>query len=242
MARRPPAQIELTMFPFLGVLCGMIGVFVLFLIIIISTRAVGGAQAPLPDSPPKDDLNPNAGDLDEQEYRRLEQQIASVATKLVERQSELLRLQSLESELQSLLDQKRDEAIPSDDGEGAIGVELDPPQDVEMIPDPAFRVDKQWIPIEIMAEGYIVHYQGNASRHALEEANGDDSNLTRVIDQVDARRNQEYLLLLVHPNGAAASDSLRKLIDLRYEDLNRGWEPFSKEWLLFESAPEDQSP
>lgn len=248
MARRRPTQIELTMFPFLGVLCGMIGVFVLFLIIIISTRAVGGTVAP-PPPPAAPASQGGAGALSAEEFERLERQLTELATEVARRQQKAVELARLKLELETQLAAKLDEQqLAADEADGTVSNwVLGKPEEVEMVVDPDFQVPKQWIAVEVKAEGFVVHQGDKETHYELAQLENPNSPFKKFLVGVDGRRDKEYLLLLLHPSGATACRQLRKFLfdnfqhrvdldALRYAIKTRidvGVEPFSRDWLLY---------
>ncbi|HUG92360.1 MAG TPA: hypothetical protein VML55_16090 [Planctomycetaceae bacterium] len=260
---RPRSQLGFDMFPFLSVLCSVIGVLMLLIAMVASTRVLQ-AQAELPPEPPKPQGVEDG--VDDATYRRLEAEMdrltGELATRLIQRDALLRR----ERELIALLEAKTDAwAIPQPARHDPV--ELDHPDRVAIVPDERWTVNKRPIRIEVHAEGYVVHPQKLAFPPVQERGAGDDRKfdadreLRVFLETVDKNRDREYLLLLVHPNGVGALKALREYLLQEFsitttEDrpgpvpgtilritrvqnrINVGVEPFSRDWLLITGPPE----
>ena len=114
MSRRVGANPEVNMFPFLSVLCSIIGVLMLFMLMIIASRVVGqqtpapALGPPPPPPPPVEQLEPG---VSEEDYARLDEQIRRQAALLNERVNELQNLKRTVEQLEDLIETKEDENL-----------------------------------------------------------------------------------------------------------------------------------
>ena len=102
MTRRRPAELELSTFPFLSVLCAVIGVLMLIMIVIMATRVIGSEAWP----PTAESITPQADapGIDEATYEDLNQQIEALTAQLRERSRKADELRRLHAELVELLE------------------------------------------------------------------------------------------------------------------------------------------
>lgn len=253
---RTRGKVEVSLFPFLSVLCCMIGVFMLFLVAILSTRVIDAEGKEVPPPPPPDHVGKTANDnpesIDADTYRALEQRLIELTGQLASRHAERDELGRRLESLRAAIDAKRDELAA-----GKVlqrrPVELDKPDPVRPVPDPNFRVAKKPVYIEVSMEGYLVQPDKKQYPPLGKKRVGKDESYTasrefkQFLDKVDQSRQQQYLLILVHPNGAEGYRSLRRFLLQEYyneEKVQRGlfiytqrksridvgYEPFSKDW------------
>ena len=240
--------VKIDMFPFLSVLCSIIGVMVLLIVLVISSRAFELTQPPAaPPTPvflPEPERKPPgpAGITDEQ-YTRFRAQIDQLTAELGERHRELSTLSRKIQQLEELLTAKEDETLTVDHGgDLVIGTDLEPPTDVEFVEDEGFRVTQKPRFIEVQADEFILHPERRTFRVA--ELQQEKSPLRQFLQAVDKNRQQEYLLFLIHPNGAAAYQEIFTHLVENYgsdkEDeitrIGTGKEPFTPGWLLISQA------
>jgi hypothetical protein len=263
MSRRGAAKLETDMFPFLSVLCSIIGVLMLFLLLIIATRvvaveqpaAVATAPPPAPPAPPPVRLQ--AG-LSETEYDRLGRRIAELTVILAERQQELASFRSTVIKAEDMIASKEDEVLRPAGGAGkVVGVELDMPVPVEVRMVQGPKTSKKHVFVEVKAEGYVVH-DGQVTKgrpYAVGELGQARSPLQTYLAAMDKRAAKEYLVFLIHPNGTAALRKIQEYLcntfphrdpELKANGFSRietGVEPFSPGWLLVKpkSAPPSAS-
>jgi len=231
------------MFPFLSVLCAVIGILMLFLIVIISTRVWDlshgpqGSREPQPDAPP-----PEGTLIEEATFKSLNEHLRRVNEMLASRRRECVdlekQLELLDGQIESLKDeQSKDNALRGEKGRvpGA-------PKQVCVIPEKGFEVTRRPVFVEVSAEGFLVHPQ--KTRYPATEVGRPDSALENFLRQMDQRRREQYLLLLIHPNGTAPFRKLSQHLVKEYPDelaqiqgtnwsrIAIGVEPFSQDWLL----------
>jgi len=254
MGRRAGAKLDTDMFPFLSVLCSIIGVLMLFLLLIIATRVVATEQPPVvalippPPPPPPPPVKIQAG-LNEQEYDRLKRRIAELNGVLAERQQELADFRSTVIQAEDMIASKEDEVLRPKAGTGkVIGVELASaiPVDVVLQTSPGAKITKKPLFIEVKAEGYIAHDGRTPSGRFFRasELESKTSPFAGFLADMDRRTAKEYLVLLLHPNGIPALEAMKKYLretfphrDPRlkaegYSRIDTGVEPFSPGWLL----------
>lgn len=250
MTRRRTSEVELSMFPFLSVLCVVIGILMLFMIAIIGTRIlkaeaverVAAGRLPGPDgSGGGESAGPSVPD---DQHQGLSAEIERLAGRLAAQKNECRELRGLQTQLEDLIEMKRDEL----DGLAAVapggfrsGRALGLPEKVKVVPDTTREVRKKPILVEVTAAGYVVHPE--QAEYAVDQLARGDSPLRKFIQRVDAVREREYLLLLVHPNGVTSYKKLRGCLRDNYPEQVRvgvyqvtktridvGVEPFSPDW------------
>lgn len=244
MSRRRGSSIGIDMFPFLSVLCSVIGVLMLLILGIISNRVIADSADPpranAPPPPPPKSGSQGLG-VSEQEYEKLSQSIQRMASHLASRVRELDRLQKLATQLEDLIASKEDLQLAPEYGEDRLlGVQIDKPIDVSMQHDENVRVTKTPVFVEVTADKLIFHPEKR--EYAIQDLEAKSSPLKSYLAALDKRRKREYLLLLIHPNGVPAYDKLSDYVRKEYphpdpelEQLSRidmGAEPFSPGWLL----------
>jgi hypothetical protein len=240
------SSVDIDMFAFLSVLCSMIGVLMLFMLMIISTRVLAAdeqpqpapalAPPPLPDEPPKLEAG-----ISEQEFQSYSRQVQQLAATLAERQRELHSLKRLVIELEDLIASKEDEALAKITGGGMLsGMQLEKPDEVDMVRVHDSAVTKRPIFVEVKAEGYVVHPAGRL--YPVEQLDEQGSALQQFLAAAHKAAAKEYLLFLIHPNGVHAYDKIFQYLlktyphrdkeKAEFSSIDIGAEPFSRSWLL----------
>lgn len=234
MARRR-VDFEITMFPFLSVLCAIIGVMMLLLLLILGRQVVAEDDASVAGvgSPTQAEASEPRG-LPEDRHAQWDERIRRLRRRLDERRREHARLERLYAQLSSLVAAKEDTAALARSGAGRrMRTRLGKPEPVTFVPDPKRDVGKTPIVVEVRADGFVVHTQ--KTQYPLQQIEQADSPLARFIGGVVARRDRQYLLLLVHPNGVAAYYRMREYLRSAHgQSTDVGKEPFSVDWLLVE--------
>lgn len=247
---RRQGKVELNLFPFLSILCGLIAILMLFMIVILSTRVIedtAQAKVSLPPPPPpsRENGRQTEGDKDEvsdgiplEEYQRIEAEIDRLAGVLAQRRNEQVELARQRDRLRDLIEAKKIEQLAVTKLKkrinwGAPGE----PTPVDIVPakdGPASG--KVPVFIECKAEGYLVH-PGETTyapfRH--EKRDGSDPGLPdpaflSFLQEVDRENARKYLVLLVHPNGVQAFWDAKHLLERQFANLSKGYEPFAKQW------------
>lgn len=262
MSRRIVSQIELDMFPFLSVLCAVIGILMLFMLIVISTRVMAlQPEPPAGPGPAAEPPPPQLAGVSEERHRQLQTQVEHLGRQLVTTQEKLHALREARAQLLDLIAAKRDEielgAVQL--GGRQDGAHLGRPEEVNVVPDTSRQVNKHPIRVEITEEGYTVHPQKQF--YPREQLGQPGSPLVAFLKDVDEERDKRYLLLLVHPNGAKSYQQFRKhllenfnktvtkkkeivpgiemTMTITLSRIDVGVEPFSNDWLLVPDAAAD---
>ncbi|MBF2021892.1 MAG: hypothetical protein IGR93_17805 [Hydrococcus sp. C42_A2020_068] len=82
--------------------------------------------------------------------------------------------------------------------------------------------------IECRREGVIIHpSQKFVAQENLEEPN---SALINLINEVKAKRDREYVIVALRPDGLEVFQKVRDLIEK--EEIDIGYEPIEKDWKL----------
>jgi len=253
MTRRRRSQVEINMFPFLSVLCAVIGILMLFMIVIIATRAQGRerpAWTPPADPTPSSAESPG---LPEEDYEKYLREIGELRARLAERRRRCDELKDQYTRLAEYVRKRRDEDELGPVGSGGrrLGWELGRPTPVEAVLDGVPEGDP--IPVVIDAEGFTVHPAGDIhpemTTYRPQELQQETSPIRQWLQRVDQASDDKYLLLLVKPNGIANYEELHRFLLRNYPSreapgvLSRigvGVEPFSKDWLLISQQTDDQ--
>jgi hypothetical protein len=269
MPRRRTAAIEPSMFPFLSVLCVVIGILMLLMIVVISTRVIGSEavqSAAVSARSDRYDRERQGPSIPDDRHQALSDEIQRLAEDLIRHQEQYRELRRLHAQLETLIEIKRDELSriagggPSGSRTGrALGL----PEKVKVVPDTKRKVLKRPLLVEVKAEGYVVHADETWDAHpatreyAVEELRQENSPLRKLIERVDGVCEKRYLLLLLHPNGVASYKKLRGYLDANFRGkrtvgkgfivrsrIDIGVEPFSPDWLLMteDEEAEDGSP
>jgi hypothetical protein len=237
---RRKAKLDLTLFPFLSVLSGLIAVMVLFMIVTLTTRVIrSDADQSLAGGGPSAGKAPGRpGDgIDADSYKLLDAQIRVREAELKKRLDarEEIRLQL--RELAAALDAKKLERERAKAADPQTGVRLGEPTPVKMIPSRGPGPQKKPVFIEVSSSGYVLHPEktsyplGEGKRGGGLDVPALHPDLARALAAI-ARDGDRYPLLLIHPNGAEAFQALQVHLILTHPKLDVGWEPFAREWLL----------
>lgn len=233
---RVRTNIELSLLPFLSILCGLIAVLMLYMILILNTRVIETktvAAAP-PPTPPRPGVE---NGIDEENHRRLTEELDRLTGLVQIRRKEAQDVVRRIEELRELVRTKEDERLAHAVAAGRRGVELGAAIPVRMTLAGDQRFDKKPILIEVKAEGYVVHpeavlYPPIPEPKSPRAPRVVDRGLRAALDRVLKKHDHEYLLFLIHPNGIENFRTIRALWNEDYKDVNIGFEPFSPEWLV----------
>jgi hypothetical protein len=247
-------EVQLNLFPFMSVLCATMGVLMLFLVVIMSTRALAALVTPPPPPPKPEPVVRGEGPeqtgpiIDKSEYEARRRELQQLAFRLAERQADYLRLQQLHAQLRSQIESKEDELERLEKEAGGrvyTGRALGQKNPVQVVPDrsAAAKITKQAVAVEVKAEGFVIHPE--KQQCPLTDLDRADSPFVQFLNKIDRSRNQRYLLLLIHPNGAEAFQQLLKYLREHLGEhkaqsgeqesrIDLGWEPFSTTWLYWQ--------
>ncbi len=241
-------RIEISLFPFLSVLCAVIGVLVLFIVLVLSTRVV--VQEEYFQRREEHSRQPRLGrpealeeGIDAATYETLREELERLSDQLEARQRDRDELTRTLRSLEDLIETRKTELLLP---RGHLRPqEFDRPEPVAVIPDTDFEVTLRPNLVEVSVDGYTLHpSREHFPPFEAEESSGSRARtrpcreMAGFLREKNRRRAQEYLVLLVHPNGVEAFVDLRSYLAQEFPDLNLGWEPFSRQWLLTsESEP-----
>lgn len=240
--RRTPAQ--LSIFPFLSVLCSVIGVLMLFMLIIVSTRAIveAGGGRNVPSEFVAETLQP-AG-LGENEWKDWQEALRRLEHRLAQRRQDADRLRTKLTLLEELIAANREDAALPTSGPQQTGVSLEPSERIAPVPKDDFKVNKEPRYVEVLGDGF--RRQPENRFHPLAELNDDGSDLAAFINSVDGRRNHEYLVFLIREDGYEPFFAMEQFLKMRYprrvpsdaksSRIDIGKEPFPRKW-KFAKAP-----
>src|SRR5690242_14783413 len=96
---RRVSRIDINMFPFLSVLCSIIGVLMLFILMILGNRVIGSDQ-PEPVAAPQGEGQ--QGGVSDEELKQLQIEIARLVRELEQSQQQLQEVVSARKELREL--------------------------------------------------------------------------------------------------------------------------------------------
>ena len=232
---RRRAKLELTLFPFLSVLSGLIAVMVLFMIVTISTRVISVESVQVGEAKPGETGEPAIPDgIDPETHAELERDIGKLEAILARRLKERDELRLELREIRALLEAKEMELEKSAAAAKAPpGLALGEPAPVRMIPARgADGVERKPVYIEVNSTGYLVHPEKKVFPIAPGPKVEVPAGLKSVMAEIAQKADTHYPLLLIHTDGAEAFQSLLIHVRLNHPGLNLGWEPFSREWLL----------
>lgn len=247
MARRR-GKTETSMFPFLSVLCTVIGVMVLFIVLIMSTRVISADKRFRPKKDSPDRASPGLPDalaegIDERTFRSLEQELEGLARRLEQREAQRDVLDKKLAGLEDLLEFKKTEMFVQVSRK-APPRELAEPEPVAMVPDEGYEVPLHPVFVEVDLEGYTVHPEGTKYPAIVEKkSEGKESQFDAVpelaayLKSVDRKKRKDYLVFLIHPNGIEPFQNIRVYLLRNHKDVRMGWEPFSRSWIV--ARPED---
>jgi hypothetical protein len=241
-------HVEVSMFPFLSVLCAVIGVLVLFIVLVLSTRVVQQDELVRKVEEHQRKRVPGERDaveqgIDNASYQELQTQLQRSREELRQRQVERGRLQRKLAALEDLLAFKMtQQLVPS---KIERGNELCKPEKVlvveteGMLPSDNYQVKLRPILVECAFDGYttypsrekfpVIHRVGELVSDVKFEI---APKLKRFLANADKRKKREYLVFLVRPNGVEAFENFRIYMMVEHKDVRVGWEPFSQEWIV----------
>lgn len=245
MSRRN-TRFELTLFPFLSVLAGLIAVMMLFMIVITSNRVLVATETEdrqRRSSPPRQASELPDG-IDAEDFVVLREELDRLRGTLAERRQQFEELRRKYQELSEFVEQRPD-AKP--DEKPRSGVVLGAPSPVDVIPARSGPVTtKRPIFVEVSAAGYVVHPREPVVSERTEykvivrDPKATDPKkafdvlpeVTAFLSTVEKNSNKFYLVLLVHPSGSDALLAMVNYVGLKHPKIELGWEPFSREWIL----------
>lgn len=244
--RRSDSSPSISMFPFLSVLCTVIGVLVLFIVLVLSTRVV--QEEELVRRTEAHDRRPRPGapeaveqGVSPETYEQLEAGLAALSERLQQRRRDRSQLKQRLAAVEDLLEYKKTRQTLV--AQPPPARPLVQPERVHVTPAPTgikddgVKVTLRPILVECAASGYTMH----PSKERFPLVEGDlseldkltvDAALKRFLKQVDGRKQREYLVFLIHPNGVEAFRALRRYVENEHAKVRIGWEPFAREWLV----------
>jgi hypothetical protein len=239
-------KVDVSLFPFLSVLCTVIAVMVMMGIMILNTRVVAqqaykrvqdGVAAYRPGT-----QNAQSDGVDSRRLRQMEEEVARLNDLLKKRKEQLADVTRKFKALQDLIVSK--EILLELEPVQGRGQELAAPEPVVMVPREGPKHHLNPILVEIEENRYVVH-PSKQPFPAMKLGDKDDPEriapnpaLREFLKDIDKRRNRDYLVFLVHPGGADAFYGMRVYLLLRHPDLPIGWEPFPKDWKQMDSREE----
>ncbi len=246
------SAIKIDMFPFLSVLCAVIGVLMLFLLLVISSRIVDDTSQHTPESSAATH-GESGSPLTAEDITQFRAELARLSAELDAERSALSNLQQRRNYLRELLALNREQSAIAYGDALFAGVELSADISVFMKPADDVRVTKQPQFIEADLSGYVAY--PDQERFSLNDLPSEDHAVTidhqpttpmeRLLDRADRKRDHEYIVFLIRPSGCESFDRARSYLARRYphartRQLSRidiGWEPFAPEWLLAAENP-----
>jgi hypothetical protein len=247
------------MFPFLSVLCTVIGVLVLFIVLILSTRVI--EQEELVRKTEAHQRRPTPGDpsaveqgIDPATFDQLAAELERLKGVLAQRQDERLRLSRKLAGLEDLLEYKKTQQLKVDVTRGREFVKPEPVVVVEESaaegPADAFKVTLKPQLVEVSAQGYTLHPSRQAFPAIAAPAGAETDplklqvapELKALLAGIDRNKSKEYLVFLIHPNGVQAFDNMRLYLIQHHPEIRLGWEPFSREWIVVNDALNAEAP
>jgi hypothetical protein len=244
MARRK-AKLDITLFPFLSVLSGLIAVNVLFMIVTISTRVISPeAEAPAPKETgetgdPVDDSNVVPDGIDAESYEQLEKQIAAAEKTLSARRAARTDIRLKLKELEYQIRAKEVELAQAPDAsKPKTGERFGEPTPLRIIPAASpDGIVRKAIFVEVGITGYIIHPEKTEILLDLtKKIPGNMYEIPAAMDKalrdMSQSKDNKYPIFLIHPNGADAFFSIRFHMRKSFPAMRSGWEPFSREFLV----------
>ena len=225
--RRQTSEIEISMFPFLSVLCAAIGILMLMIIVIIGTRVIQTQPTQGSTAGGLDQLqNSNLAGLDEVQRQNLQSRIRELEDKLARRRAEYRQISQMHTRLKDLLDRKElQERLTV----RHLGTSLDKKDLVHVVPDKRENFDLQPIYIEVRPAAFVVHPEKQS--FPPEQLQQSDSALQRHLRTVSLKRDTHYLVFLVRPAGVRAFKKMREYLRKTYRGAIRiGLEPIPDNW------------
>ncbi|CAN5624373.1 hypothetical protein BH23PLA1_BH23PLA1_34110 [soil metagenome] len=247
---RPRSKIELTLFPFLSVLCGLIAVLILHIFVVLETSRAEARKAPRsPEARQTTELAKQKQDLT-REIQAIQNQLGV----LDDEREQLLRVLEL---------RRRQDRIDAA-GTGSTGEPIGAPvpKQYRIVPIARGQGDllKSPVLVEVRADQYIVSgpEPGQQTSYPTiefdpksERLKSIDPNLQAFLATINHQRRDKYLLFLIQPDGIDAFTNIKKYCDKLFttrdgEEERRvaspmdyfdyGFEPFSTDWVLLGPA------
>jgi hypothetical protein len=239
--RRSRSQLDISMFPFLSVLCTVIGVLMLLLLLVISTRTIKAAKH---DSQirPGDGKTPGLPLADQEALRA---DLRALGVRVDASQAELSKLLAQRDRLKEFLALQRDR-LRLQKGSGILtDAGLNPEEKVDFA---ARNSGKPPRFIEASLDGFIVHpektfYPRNelpAPQDTFDFTAKPSSPMQELLAKYYDQRDRISLIILVRENGVKSHDRLHGYLCRKYphpessmlSQIDLGWEPFSDRWVL----------
>ncbi len=250
---RGKSKLDLTLFPFLSVLAGMIAVMMLFMMITLGTRVIGEEPDAEPESGPgtsvslevveAQDVGDGSG-IAEDQFEKLHQELQSLSGQLIDRIQRQKELLVALDQLEGLIEQKKNEIEVVGVMSSKPGKKLGQPTLVDVVPvRETGGPNKKIHFVEVSASGYLLHPK--EIKFPPVTANSDagirdftvDPAFKKFLEDIDTKRRTEFIVFLIHPNGATSFMNVLSYIDQRFpyrpgaaDQYDVGWEPFSKDW------------
>jgi len=265
MARRT-SKVELSLFPFLNILFGLIAVLIIHIFFIIQKNAVEGSAIGRARAGPE-----RAGG--EEQERLLSDQLQTMVNRLADLDRQRQRAEADLEQRQLLLELRKQQDLMPAAGRGTAGVPIGAPvpKQYRIIPITGGSADntKRPILVEVCADCYIVYdfsektpkktklpvIPNRASTKPGEDAPPLEvkPQLKEFLDKVDRAKKDQYLLFLIRPEGIASWELIRDYCIQRYNTrlspkakqprrpsssqfFDFGYETFSDQWLLLGEA------
>lgn len=228
---RAKAKLELTLFPFLSVLAGMIAVMMLFMMITLGTRVIGDEeQGQRPSAAVQKvkleyldeaDASDAAG-IDAERYEKLHQEIAQLSGVLAERIAQHRELALAVEQLEGLIEVKKNEIAIAPSTQTRPGKVLGEATLVDVVPIVGANViRKKAHYVEVDARGYYL-YPGRVFHPKAEKKPGApeqpirigkpwvtiDPGLEKFLSSINVNRKKEFIVFLVHPSGVTPFKNL----------------------------------
>jgi len=236
---------DVDMFPFLSVLCALIGVLILFILLVVGTRVIDAEQHAAPGAGTQLEARQSAASSEE--IRRLQQELEQASAEYDAQSQRVAALEQLKRRLEQILKRKM-EQLQLSGGEGIVhGIDLGADEQVEMAPAADFPVTKSPVFVEVQYDQYVAHPDG--ARYFVNDLPVPDiaydarglpsSSAIEFFESIAQTRDERYLIFLVRPNGAAAFRRVYQYLTRRYphpsgvlSNIDIGWEPYSQDWVL----------
>jgi hypothetical protein len=248
---RKKAKLDLTLFPFLSVLAGMIAVMMLFMMLTMGTRVIGDdavakkQRAARPKKPPGDApeslaLPSSVADaIDDVRYEQFRQEIVRLSGVLAERKKQHDELVASVDRLEGLVEEKKNEVALAGVTRPRPGRKIGQPTPVDVVPvqGGGGGPSKKAVYFEVNATEYILHPEKRSFPVVTDKGTPAapswvvDPALAKVLAEVYREKKQKYIIYLIHPGGTVAWRNLDGYIERTYPDLDVGWEPFARDWL-----------
>jgi hypothetical protein len=264
MARRR-TRLELSLFPFLNILFGLIAVLILHIFFIIQMNGVEGSAIGRVDR-----LSGGQAGGEELE-RRLDERVRTLTDEIAKVERQRLQTEADLEQRKLLLELRRHQDLIPASGKGTAGVPIGAPVPAEWRMAPIARGGgdnlKRPILVEVGAESYVVHEFSPKTHKTMkfpvipavprtkpgvpEPPLQAEPRLKAFLDGINHQRQDRYLLFLIRPEGIdpfrRISRYCRESYPTRLSEkipknpspaqvFDFGYEPFSDQWLLKREA------